>query len=173
MFLDPLMLLLEESNRGYKLDEDTIISGGAYADDMVLHANKNFDLQLLMNDCANYFTYVGLSFSIDGTDKTVYTNNLIYNIYNIYIRDKNHNLVKIPYYKKSESYKYLGVWINLDLNWEKQQNVLSSTINKYITYLYKKCFNATQTIEIVNLVIFLTVTYRMNFAYFDKTLTNE
>ena len=38
--------------------------------------------------------------------------------------------------------------------------------SKYISYLYKKCFNASQTVEILNLVVFPTITYRMNIVYF-------
>ena len=45
MFLEPLMLQLKELNRGYDLDDGYYpISGGAYADDMVLHANTNKEL---------------------------------------------------------------------------------------------------------------------------------
>jgi hypothetical protein len=45
MFLEPLMLQLEELNRGYDLnDGHNPISGGVYADDMVLHTNTNQEL---------------------------------------------------------------------------------------------------------------------------------
>jgi hypothetical protein len=39
--------------------------------------------------------------------------------------------------------------------------------SRYILYLYKKCFNVTQTVEILNLVIFLAITYRMNIIFFS------
>src|ERR1700753_2379688 len=167
LFLDPLMLQLEESNKGYKLQNKNKIPGGAYADDMVLHTNKNEDLQELMNLCVNYFKFVGLQIAVDGRDKTVYTHNLNRDIYDLYIRDKEGNRVKIPIYSKTESYKYLGLWINLELNWEKQQHMSEKTINRYISFLYQKCFNASQTIEILNLVVFPAITYRMNFLLAD------
>jgi hypothetical protein len=42
--LEPLMLLLEESGKGYDMnDENECIPIGVYADDMVLHTNTNED----------------------------------------------------------------------------------------------------------------------------------
>ena len=45
MFLEPLMLQLEEFNQRYDLNDGYYpILGGVYADDMVLHANTNKEL---------------------------------------------------------------------------------------------------------------------------------
>jgi len=106
------MLQLETCGKGYQIKNE-IIPGGAYADDMVLHTNRNVDLQALMNICLDYFDYVGLQMAADGRDKTIYTHNVDWDIYDLYIRDKNKELLKVPYYNSSESYKYLGLWINL------------------------------------------------------------
>ena len=109
------MLLIEDSNKGYEIDNRKI-PGGAYADDMVLHTNRNSDLQALMYLTSDYFNFVGLKIAADGRDKTIYTNNVDLHIYDIYFRDEDHNPIKIPFYTSSESYKYLGLWINLELN---------------------------------------------------------
>ncbi|EFE49442.1 hypothetical protein NEIELOOT_01787, partial [Neisseria elongata subsp. glycolytica ATCC 29315] len=68
---------------------------------------------------------------------------------------------------------YLGVWINLDLNWNKQTQATSFQYSTYISYLYKKCFNATQTMEILNLVVFPAITYRMNIVYFPPKVVEK
>ena len=62
----------------------------------------------------------------------------------------------------------IGIWINLTLNWTDQINASNFIYTKYVTYLYKKCFNATQTVEILNLVVFPAITYRMNIVYFPS-----
>ena len=54
IFLEPLMLLIEDSNKGYEIDNRKI-PRGAYADDMVLHTNRNSDLQALMYLTSDYF----------------------------------------------------------------------------------------------------------------------
>ena len=173
LFLEPLMLRLEDSGLGYKLENNPIpIPGGAYADDMVLHANTKRDLQKLLNICSKYFNFIGLELAVDGRDKSVYTNNT-----GIPIEDEEELTVKtwkdgketstnLPFYVSSESYKYLGLWINLDLNWGQQTSISNAMYNKYISYLYKKCFNASQTVEILNLVVFPAITYRMNMIKF-------
>ena len=65
------MLQLEEAKRGYIIDDDDPIPGGAYADDMVLHSNTRRNLQKMLDMCAEFFNYVGLEISIDGRDKSV------------------------------------------------------------------------------------------------------
>jgi hypothetical protein len=74
----------------------------------------------MLDKCVEYFKYVGLEIAIDERDKSVYTNNLaiqnnntlkvIKNIDNKYISKE------LPKYEKNESYKYLGLWINLKLD---------------------------------------------------------
>ena len=91
IFLEPLMLILKESNRGYDLeDELPPIPGGAYTDDMVLYANTNHEVQYLFNECIGYFNFVGLSIAFDGRDKSIYTNNVSHFL-KIYIDEKNKN----------------------------------------------------------------------------------
>src|SRR5271163_5216861 len=76
MFLEPLMLQLKESNRRYDLDDGHYpILGGAYADDMVLHANTNKELQFVLNEVINFFGFIELQIAYDTRDKSVYTNN--------------------------------------------------------------------------------------------------
>ena len=177
MFLEPLMLQIEESNRGYDLNDGlSPIPGRAYADDMVLHANTNKELQFMLNEVINFFEYVGLQIAYDTRDKSVYTNNTS-GIDKLYIdeKDQYNNVIRkyLPYYSKEESYKYLGVWMNLSLNWNAQISASNFVYNKYITYLYKKCFNATQTVEILNLVVFPTITYRMNIIWFPEKIITK
>ena len=43
---------------------------------------------------------------------------------------------------------------------------------KYIAYLHKKCFTASQTAKILNLVVFPAITYRMGIVIFpDEYIT--
>jgi hypothetical protein len=176
LFLEPMMLKLEGMKRGYKLDEGDPIPGGAYADDMVLHAGTRIDLQRLLNECAKYFEFVGLDIAADGRDKSVYTSNTgppsASNRLHFTTHKNGVPEVKyLPYYESDESYKYLGLWINLDLDWEKQTRISNAMYSKYICYLYKKCFTASQTAEILNLVVFPAITYRMNLInYPGKTI---
>src|SRR5271163_4971274 len=106
MFLKPLMLQLKEFNRGYDLNNRHYpISGGAYTDDMVLHANTNKELQFILNEVIDFFGFVGLQIAYDIRDKSVYTNNT-FEIEKLYIdeRDQYNNIIRkyLPYYSQDE-----------------------------------------------------------------------
>ena len=178
IFLEPLMLKLEGMKRGYTVDEGEPIPGGAYADDMVLHAGTRIDLQKLLNECAKYFDFVGLDIAVDGRDKSVYTSNTGPPNYSQRLKFTTHKngiteTKHLPYYESWESYKYLGLWINLDLNWEKQTQITNGMYAKYLSSLYKKCFTASQTAEILNLVVFPSITYRMNLIKYDNKAVSK
>src|ERR1700679_2928149 len=173
LFLEPLILKLQTLKKGYNVDDSgESIPGGAYADDMVLHSHTQANLQSLLNTCVEYFQFIGLDISVDGRDKSVYTNNLTSpsvseQTLKVTTVHKNKTTTKtLPFYKSKESYKYLGIWINLDLNWSDQTRISNAMYSKYLSYLYKKCFNASQTAEILNLVVFPSLTYRMNIIKF-------
>jgi len=76
----------------------------------------------------------------------------------------------LPWYEKDESYKYLGVWINLNLDWSHQTQVFKLyllCINIW-HYLRKRCFTASQAAEILNLVVFPSITYRMSVVKYSN-----
>jgi hypothetical protein len=167
------MLALKQSGKGYDMDDgNDCIPGGAYVDDMVLHTNTNKDLQYLFDECKSYFDFVGLNISYNDKekDKIIYTNNTS-RFDTLYFdeKDNNRNIIRkyVLYNSGKEFYKYLEIWINLELDWTKQISVTNFMFSKYISYLYKKCFNATQTVEILNLVVFPAITYRMNIIFFS------
>ena len=168
LFLNPLLTWLEDSNLGYPVHK-TNIPGGAFADDIVLTAPTNARLQQMFNMCVTYFDFFGLEMAIDGRDKTVYTSNrghcesksLLY---------KNKPIVWLP---PEDSYKYLGVYINLNLDWTKQHQVSNLTFIKHLAYLRRRCFTASQTVEILNLVVFPAITYRMCVVQFPKELLDK
>ena len=146
---------------------------------MVLHANTKFDLQFMLNTCVNYFNYIGLDISVDGRDKSVYSSNTgaptTKNEHLSVVVNENGKMVRknLPYYESHESYKYLGLWINIDLNWGAQTRASNLMFQKYTSFLYKKCFNASQTAEILNLVIFPAITYRMNLIKYPDEVHSE
>jgi len=162
LFLDPLMLWLQESQLGYKIN-NTPLPGGAFCDDIVLTANSNQELQQLFDITQEFFTYFGLEISAVGSDKTIYTSNRekeegtkLY-----IINPKTKAKETIPWLPKNESYKYLGLHINLCLDWTAQIKISNTNYMRHLAYLRRRCFTPSQTAEILNLVVFPAITYRM------------
>jgi Reverse transcriptase (RNA-dependent DNA polymerase) len=167
LFLDPLMNVLESCQKGYTINKKNI-PGSAFADDMVLTSSSNRNMQELFDITTQYFNYFGLEMCIDDRDKTVYTSNRG----SVEGKTLLYNGKKVPWLKPSESYKYLGVYINLDLNWNKQILITDLGFIRHIAYLRRKCFTASQTAEILNLVVFPVITYRMCVVVFpDEYIT--
>jgi hypothetical protein len=114
------MLVLEQSKRGYKINQQNPIPRGVYVDNIVLHSNSFTDLQKILDKCVEYFKYVGLEIAIDRRDKLVYTNNLAIQNNNtlkiIKNIDDKYISKELPKYEKNESYKYFGLWINFELD---------------------------------------------------------
>jgi len=69
--------------------------------------------------------------------------------------------INLPKLESSELYEYLGVYINLELNWDKQRIISKKKLLRQNYYLRSKCFNTTQTIDIINKVIISAAVYRM------------
>ena len=129
LFLNPLLTFIEDANLGYNLTSCRL-PGGAFADDIVLTAGSINNLQQMFNYCDSFFTYYNLDMAIDGRDKTVYTTNKPGNAF--IHKSKNKFIHTI---KQGESYKYLGVWVNLDLNWDKQITMSHRQLMKHLAYL--------------------------------------
>src|SRR5271163_2727880 len=76
-------------------------------------------LQLILNEVIDFFGFVRLQIAYNTRDKSMYTNNR-FEIEKLYIDERNqyNNTIRkyLPYYSQDESYKYLGIWINLTLN---------------------------------------------------------
>ena len=80
---------------------------------------------------------------------------------------------EVPRIRECEYYKYLGIHINLRLDWDKQISVSNRTFYMYAGYLNRKCFTASQTAEIFNLVVFPAITYRMGVTTFPKEMLSK
>ncbi len=78
---------------------------------------------------------------------------------------------EIPMLSEEESYKYLGVYVNLNLDWKKQIEIMEAKLIRQTNYLRHRAFNSRQTIEIINKVFIPSIMYRANvFDIPEKTL---
>ena len=69
-----------------------------------------------------------------------------------------------PTHSGSKEIKYLGAHMNMDLNWEKQIAVMSSTIGMYMHLAIANNLSADQTTTLFNSYLRPKLEYRMQFA---------
>lgn len=170
IFLEPLILQLNEQKIGYKLQGRELkdISNLEYADDAVLITGSHEDMQKALDIVREFFNCYELELSIKDKEKTVYTHNnpnkekCILN----YV-DFRGKTITIPHLKEDEAYPYLGTWITLNLNWEKQELMIRSTLYNYLNKLNKKALSTEQKILVINTLIIPHIAYRMGIARFD------
>ena len=103
-----------------------------------------------------------LNLGTEGNDnsKTAFTTNDDKNI-DIYIKGEDSKPKKIPFIKPNDSYSYLGILINIDLNWELQEKSLKTNLLKYLILLYNRCFSVKQTVEAINTIFIPALAYRL------------
>ncbi len=74
--------------------------------------------------------------------------------------DTNVSKVPIPIKQTHESYRYLGVLINLSLDWTLQIEQLKEVLSLQVNYLKHKAFTAKQILETMHVVFIPAIEYR-------------
>jgi exonuclease III/ribonuclease HI len=166
LFLDPLLLWLSESCEGF---EDIQVL--AYADDLVLVSKSYQDLQSMLDKVCKFSFNNGMSISTDSRAKSVYTTSDPDESLALQVTNWTSGCIEkinLPRLKPSESYKYLGILVNVNLDWSEE---IASSVRKFgmqTHFLRNKCFTPRMLVDIMNKVVIPGVRYRMNVVRFPK-----
>jgi len=173
IFINPLLKKLEkhEGYKGFHLPNIPVL---AVCDDMVLISNKRYQMDNLCTVVEKYLSYYGVKLN---PTKSAYT----YKTYND-ARFDNITLGKeFPTMLDSnESYKYLGFYFNLDLNWTRHENECKRKFVHLLSLVRKRKLPTDLKINIINKIIIPTLQYSMYairfnddlLKYFNKQVTN-
>ncbi len=154
-----------EKLEGVKIKHTNLnIAIEAFADDMALVSSSKAAAIEKWEKLKTFCKATGLEISNDGKEKTAYTTNSTVNIARLYDNAGK----EIPRLEPEESYKYLGVHINLNLNWTKQAQVTEAKLVRQTNYLRHRAFTSRQTIKIINKVFIPSIMYRANVIEFDN-----
>ena len=165
IIINPLLWWIEERCTGYNIS-NLDIKLLAFCDDLILISQNPHDLQRMINFISKYNYFCGLKLNIDNSKSKTAIEHDFFVI-------QNNTIQKIPHLNSNESYKYLGIHINLDLNWTKQQIIIKDNLIRHLNHLKNRCYTTTQIITIINKVIIPSVEYRLNIIKFsDKYLNN-
>ena len=167
IFIEPLLSWLNDSQLGVHI-KDICHTVGGFADDLIVTTSSLFNLKLALNMICNFLNLYNLELNIDHSakNKTVYSS--FGNKETLIYEDIKHRNVEIPFISSNECYKYLGVYINLDLNWDRQKIILWSSFQKQINFLCNKCLNIKQVTKILNIIIIPALYYSLQFFNLSK-----
>lgn len=160
LFIAPLLWTLNKNCLGYS-HGNVNLKEAAIMDDVAFVSNSVSDIKKAHKILLRFSKATGMQLN---SDKSAYT----------YAHDTSDFIPKFkskPFkiLSSSESYKYLGVWLNLDLNWSKQYDTTESAIRTTIDTITRKFYlNPTSLITLINQVALPVAAYRMQVILFDS-----
>ncbi len=158
--LAPLLWFLNNSKWGYPI-MNVYIAALALADDISL---ISFDLQQIQSTyyaTVEYADLVGLS--IKPSKSAAAYKGAVGFIPEV-------NGIKFCDLGSSKSYKYLGVHINLDLNWDDQRASSELCIKNTLDIVLRRFYLPIPLhVKIINAIIMASVSYRMQFILFGES----
>lgn len=159
IFLAPLLWLLKSKKLGYTL-LGSIIEALAVTDDIALIAENLLNIMALFNWTFKYSECTDIKIKPSKSASA-------YRSPTPFIPKVNN----IPFENlgATKSYKYLGVMINLSLNWEDQREVSENTFKNTLFLITNKFYlSCKQHIKLVNAVAIASLRYRMQFFHYSN-----
>jgi hypothetical protein len=174
IYMEPLLRWLQEDRRTYRMKtSDEEVGPLAYADDLSVITEDPQDAVTQAGKIETYCNWAGVGVNVDPIrrTKTVYTSvkrrggNLAEHIGPMreaqptQLTIQGHN---IPHMTEHESYRYLGVLINLELDWTEQWSSLMEKVTEE-AHLINSCGATTgQQLHLTNTVMRPAIRYSMS-----------
>lgn len=154
LFTAPLLWTLQNSKLGYEISS-TLISSLAIADDLALTAPSHNNISKLFHITKDYFDKVGMVINPKKSAAAYRSDNpFIPTVNGTPFKDLDSKL----------SYKYLGIYINLELDWGIQLDTCVTTYKAAVNILLKKFYlTCNQHIKLINSIAIAALAYRMQF----------
>lgn len=170
IFIDVLLSEIDEANCGYVFKKNSNLSVPqiTFADDLTIITNTNEAMQKII-DIVNKFAKEG-HFLIN-PKKTIYTYNNTNKEHHISIYQKNGNEMVQGF--PNITFRYLGVYLDLNLDFKRQNELCIDKLKKAIHIIKNKQFNVTDKVQIINNIILPKVMYAMKFIPFEIEAINE
>jgi exonuclease III len=143
-----------------------------YADDELLLAPQNKRLQEMTDQYARFAKHNGLEIGVSHSKtKTVYMTThpdgneisipavelaTVGNQLHLRYTDRGKKLPKLV---GTESYKYLGVWLNVELSWETHTRKAEAKLNMFLAGLRRKHYDSRQIAVILDRIVVPSVLY--------------
>ena len=189
IYYDPLLTEIKENNTlGYKishqwrpdLSKDNIshmketIPSQAYMDDTTWITSSKAHLEKILNIADSFYMLNNIQVNLDKsilltsvntTDPTTDSKMVTLNY--------GTGTVNITPKEKTESIRFLGVWINLSFKKQFVKTQISNNVKYACNIMKFKRLTDTQMVYILNKVICLQIGYRMQLTIFSKEQCNQ
>jgi hypothetical protein len=162
IFLEPLLRWLDKGeSAGYQIGKEKV-KIGAVADDMIIYGKSNNDLQRLLRRVEKYLNSANVELQ---PTKCEYISNIK--------EDENKFLLstsgtKIPN-RKDETIRYLGVWVNINLNFQKHWNEAETRYFEALERIKNQPIGMIEKCSAINILATSSLLYGAAFAKPNNT----
>ena len=145
-----------------------------YADDMLLIAHSRNDIEQLFGNLALYTYYTDMSINNSKCQYSYINDTLQQNFQMNLINNNNVININIPTTNKEINYKYLGLNINLNLDFKDFINSLTIKYKNTVRLiLRKKYLGINLIIKLFNTVAIPKIAYSMNFIKWPNQILDD
>lgn len=164
IFIAPLLWTLEKEGCGYKINNQNI-TNLTIADDILLISELISDVMKQFNITKQFTDITKINIKpLKSASAYRKSAGFIPSIGNAPFKNLG----------ERDSYRYLGLWINLSLDWSAQlkisRQVFKATMNNITNKIY---LGVNLLIKLINQVAVASLEYRMQFVIFDKIWINK
>jgi ribonuclease HI/exonuclease III len=153
MVLNPMIKWISQSPGGYTMhnNHEAKLNTLAFIDDIVVAADRRQSMEARAHKIECFANYYGIEFN---QSKSAYTYRCQQVQPPLHLQGKT-----VETLEEHQSYRYLGIWVNLDLNWEKQIAALNAAVYRVLTAIRRKCITPDQKIHCINVLVNTKIAY--------------
>lgn len=160
LFMAPLMHTINDYCKGYNVGNTRFI-GSAIMDDLLVVTDNLHDADCVLGVLMRFSKITGMEIN---ASKSAYAWNHCTEHLNPIINNAPFKMLD-----STKHYRYLGVWISLDLNWSVQQDQLKTSLWATLHRLEHKFYiSQTNLVKLIRATVFSFFGYRMQVIIFNE-----
>ena len=165
LFMAPLLWKIETECKGVEVN-GIKMKCGAIMDDVVLTTDSVSDAKKMMEIMTEYSEITGIQIN---PKKSAYAYRKVDTKFLPTINGK-----KFADLGSTTSYRYLGVWINLELDWKDTQEKMFDSMKITLAKISKKFYIPPYIMcKLLNATVYAMIGYRMQIIMFDRSWLNK
>jgi hypothetical protein len=165
LFMNPLIKALRESNLGYACTKNPLVKIPVvgFVDDTKLISSDIQQMKALVSIVEEWCNKTKMDIL---PQKSCHTyRGVTGQVEVIKIANK-----EVPIIPPNKSKRVLGIWLNLELDWKEQEDMLKKQTLEFIGNISGNCFTNKQKITVINKMLFPRIDYRTSVAWMsDKS----
>ena len=167
--LIPLSAILRQTSMGYKLTSGHVINHLLYMDDLKLFARTEEEIKSLLNSVSLFSSDIGMSFGIAKCAHVGIRRGKVYNSDGISL--PSDDLIKSLSY--NETYKYLGIFENFDIDHETLRAKVTAEYKRRIRLILSSELSANNKFKAINTFAIPVIRYTAAIVQWPVNILKE